>query len=118
MAVVFNVYDRLINVITLNLKKIVKEWKFLVPLALGAVVGVILFSKLISLLFTKFPVQTNWFFIGIILGSIPMIYSRIIAPAEIINAITTGFIPSKQFLNILQYHLTRTFVYFFLCFII
>ena len=79
IAVVFNVYDRLINVITLNLKKIVKEWKFLVPLALGAVVGVILFSKLISLLFTKFPVQTNWFFIGIILGlaytnSNPFIY--------------------------------------------
>ena len=96
IAVVFNVYDRLINVITLNLKKIVKEWNFLVPLALGAVVGVILFSKLISLLFTKFPVQTNWFFIGIILGSIPMIYSRIIAPAEIISDDESETIQDKK----------------------
>lgn len=82
IAVVFNVYDRLINVITLNIKKIIKEWKFLVPLALGAVIGVILFSKLISYLFNQFPLQTNWFFIGIILGSIPMIYSRIIEPVK------------------------------------
>lgn len=96
IAVVFNVYDRLINVITLNLKKIVKEWKFLVPLALGAVVGVILFSKLISLLFTRFPVQTNWFFIGIILGSIPMIYSRIIEPAKIISDDESETIQDKK----------------------
>lgn len=79
IAVVFGIYDRLINVITINVKKIFKEWKFLLPLGLGVVVGIILFSKLIALLFERYPVQTNWFFIGIILGSIPMIYKRIMS---------------------------------------
>lgn len=78
IAVVFNVYDKIINVITLNLKKMFSQWKFLLPFGAGIIIGVILFSKLISVLFAKFPVQTNWFFIGIILGSIPMIYKRMV----------------------------------------
>lgn len=76
LAVVFNIYDRLINVITLDIKKILKEWKFILPLIAGMGLGIILFSKLITFLFANYPIQTNWFFIGIILGSIPMIYKR------------------------------------------
>lgn len=78
IAVVFNVYDRLISVITVDVRKILSEWKFLLPLAAGIVIGLVLFSKLITLLFERYPVQTNWFFIGIILGSIPMIYGRVV----------------------------------------
>ena len=73
MAVVFNIYDRLIGVITLNVKKIVSEWKFILPLVAGIVLGVILFSKVITFLFQNYPVQTNWFFIGIILEIIHFI---------------------------------------------
>ena len=76
LAVVFNIYDRLIHVITLDIKKILKEWKFILPLIIGMGLGIILFSKLITFLFAEYPTQTNWFFIGIILGSIPMIYKR------------------------------------------
>ena len=82
MAVVFNIYDRLISVITLNVKKIVSEWKFILPLVLGIVLGVILFSKVITFLFQNYPVQTNWFFIGIILGSIPMILKRMLVASR------------------------------------
>ena len=82
MAVVFNIYDRLISVITLNVKKIVSEWKFILPLVAGIVLGVILFSKVITFLFQNYPVQTNWFFIGIILGSIPMILKRMLVAGK------------------------------------
>ena len=82
MAVVFNIYDRLISVITLNVKKIVSEWKFILPLVAGIVLGVILFSKVITFLFQNYPVQTNWFFIGIILGSIPMILKRMLVASR------------------------------------
>lgn len=77
LAVVFNIYDRLISVITLNVKKILSEWKFILPLVAGMGLGIILFSKAITFLFENYPVQTNWFFIGIILGSIPMIVKRL-----------------------------------------
>lgn len=77
IAVVFNIYDRLINVISLNVKKIISEWKFLLPLGLGMVAGIIGFSKIITFLFENYPMQTNLFFVGIIAGSIPLIYRKI-----------------------------------------
>lgn len=83
LAVVFNIYDRLINVITLNVKKILSEWKFILPLVVGMGLGIILFSKAITFLFENYPVQTNWFFIGIILGSIPMIAKRLMAASKV-----------------------------------
>lgn len=82
LAVVFNIYDRLINVITLNVKKILSEWKFILPLVVGMGLGIILFSKAITFLFENYPVQTNWVFIGIILGSIPMIAKRLMAASK------------------------------------
>lgn len=82
MAVVFNIYDRLIGVITLNVRKIISEWRFILPLVLGMGLGIILFSKAITFLFQNYPGQTNWFFIGIILGSIPMLLKRLLAASK------------------------------------
>ena len=92
LAVVFNIYDRLISVITLNVKKILSEWKFILPLVAGMGLGIILFSKAITFLFENYPVQTNWFFIGIILGSIPMIVKRLMAAGKTSSS-ETGKIP-------------------------
>lgn len=95
IAVVFGVYDRLINVITPNVKKILSQWKFLLPIGIGIVIGILLFSKLISVLFENYPLQTNWFFIGIILGSIPMVYKRMISYEKKSDLSLKGFaIPS------------------------
>ena len=74
MAVVFNVYNRLIEVITPNIKKIFASWKFLLPLVAGCFAGLFLFSKIIVILLENYPIPTNWFFIGLIAGSIPLIY--------------------------------------------
>jgi putative membrane protein len=82
IAVVFNVYDRLITVITPNIKKILAAWKFWLPLVIGGIAGIILFSKVVTLLFTNHPVPTYWFFIGIIVGSIPMVYRRTLSPGS------------------------------------
>jgi putative membrane protein len=76
LAVIFNVYDRLIGVITLNIKKILREWKFWLPLLAGVVTGILLFSRLIEFLFDQYPVPVKFFFTGIILGSIPLIFRR------------------------------------------
>jgi putative membrane protein len=82
MAVIFGVYDRLIGVITFHVKKIFSEWKFWLPLLAGIIAGIILFSKLITVLFDKYPAPTKCFFIGIILGSIPLIYNRAKTPGS------------------------------------
>ena len=75
LAVVFNVYDQFIEAITFNVKKIWGNKKFVFPILGGMALGVLIFSKLISLLYTNFPFQTNCFFTGLIIGSIPLLYS-------------------------------------------
>lgn len=74
MAVVFNIYDKFVNAITLNIKKLISNRRFVVPLVCGMAGGVLLFSKLITLLYENFPVQTNYFFTGLIVGSLPMLF--------------------------------------------
>ena len=76
MAVILGVYDRLIAVISFNIKKIFAEWKFWLPLGIGMGAGIVLFSKLVDFLFEKYPVYTSFFFTGLIIGSLPMIYRR------------------------------------------
>ena len=75
MAVVFNIYDRFVNAITLNIKKLIETRRFVIPVVGGLALGVLLFSKLITVLYENFPVQTDYFFTGLIIGSIPMLFS-------------------------------------------
>jgi putative membrane protein len=77
MAVVLNVYDRLIGIITPNIKKILGAWKFWLPLVISGAVGLVLFSRVVTILYENFPLPTVWFFIGVIAGSIPLVYSRV-----------------------------------------
>ena len=75
MAVVFNIYDRFVNAITLNIKKLIENRRFVIPVVGGMALVVLLFSKLITVLYENFPVQTDYFFTGLIIGSIPMLFS-------------------------------------------
>ncbi len=75
MAVVFGIYDRFIDAITLNIKKLWQNRKFVIPIVMGMASGILIFSKLITLLYERFPIQTNFFFTGLIAGSIPMLVS-------------------------------------------
>ena len=76
MAVVMGIYDKLISAVS-DLKKDFKKSVFyLHPIGLGAVLGIVLFSHLIKYLLGSYSMPTNFFFLGLILGSIPMIYRR------------------------------------------
>ncbi len=77
MAVVFGIYDKLISVITINVKKILSMWQFWLPLVVGAGLGILGFSTVLVALFERYPMPTNWFFIGLIVGSLPLIVSKI-----------------------------------------
>ncbi len=59
------------------LKAIAESLRFLVPLAGGIGLGVILFSKLVDYLLTVVEMQTRFAFLGLILGSIPMFYREV-----------------------------------------
>ncbi|MGP1576712.1 MAG: DUF368 domain-containing protein [Treponema sp.] len=75
-AVICNVYDKLLMLSSLDIKRIKAEWKLLLSLIIGVGGGIAGFAKLVTLLYRFYPAQTNFFFLGIILGSIPFLYEN------------------------------------------
>lgn len=76
MAVVLGIYDKLITTVNSFFKDWKKSLLFLLQIGIGAVLGIILFSKLITLLLNNYAQPTQFFFIGLILGSFPLLYKR------------------------------------------
>lgn len=76
MAVILNIYDELISAVSNFTKAFKKSLMLLIPIGLGAGAGIILFSKLIGYLLETHPMPVNFFFMGLIIGSVPMIYKR------------------------------------------
>lgn len=74
MLVAFGCFDKVCGALSLNFKEIKKNLKFLIFFAIGAAAGVLGFSYIISYLFDNFPTATYLFFIGLIGGSVPLIY--------------------------------------------
>jgi len=56
------------------LKKDKKSFLFLVECCLGAILGIVLFSKSVLNLLTAFPMPMKYFFIGAVAGGVPLIY--------------------------------------------
>ncbi len=73
MLVVFGCYDKVCGALTLDFKEIKKHFKFLVFFGIGAVLGILGFAFVVTWLFDNFPTQTNMFFMGLIIGSVPLI---------------------------------------------
>lgn len=73
MLVVFGCYDKVCGALTLNLKEIKKNIVFLIFFGIGAVLGIVGFAFVVTWLFDNFPTQTNMFFMGLIIGSVPLI---------------------------------------------
>ena len=75
MAMILGVYDRLISSVSSFFKNPGKSMSFLVRFVLGAGVGMVLFSRFISFLFTtRADVPLRFFFLGAVAGGVPMIY--------------------------------------------
>ena len=79
MMVVFGVYDKVVDVLTLKISSIKKNFRFILFFGIGAAIGVLGFSFVITWLFDNFPVATDMFFMGLIIGSIPLIYRNMTA---------------------------------------
>ncbi len=76
MAVILKVYDQLIHSVS-NIKSDFKNsMKFLIPIGIGAGLGILVFSKIIEFSLANFHIATNLVFVGLIIGSIPMIFEK------------------------------------------
>lgn len=77
MAVSMGIYDKLIGSVTHIFKEFKKSILFLLPVGIGMLLGIVGLSMLIEWMLGRIPIQTNLLFIGLILGGIPAVWSRV-----------------------------------------
>lgn len=99
ICIVVGLYEKLLNSVLKFFKDIKGNIKFLFPIVLGIIVGIILFSNIILYCFNVIPCQTKSLFIGLLLGSI--------------------YVLSKSCIT-QKYNTKKAYIYisFFICFLI
>lgn len=77
MAVSMGIYDKMIHAATHLFSEFKKSMKVLLPLIIGAAIGVVALARIIEFMFAKVPLQTNLLFIGLIIGGLPAIARKV-----------------------------------------
>ncbi len=77
MAVSMGIYDKLIHCITHLFSEFKKNLQFLIPIFIGAGIGLVGLSFAIEYLFDVAPLETNLLFIGLIIGGLPAMWKRV-----------------------------------------
>ena len=76
MAMILGIYNKLIGSISSFRKNKKENFMFLLIFVLGAVAGILIFAKPLELLINRFPKPMLFFFMGAVLGGVPMIFKE------------------------------------------
>jgi len=83
VAVIFRVYDRLLEAVNqLFSPKWKKSIKMLIPFGIGALLGILALGSSIDFFIQRAPLQTTTFIAGLMLGTIPFLYRLATSSAE------------------------------------
>ena len=77
IAITMGIYEDLIGSISNFFKDPKKSIKYLLPIGIGAAISILVMSKVISFALSKYPAPTTLFFIGLIVGGIPLIFNKV-----------------------------------------
>ncbi len=129
-CVIFGIYEKLVNSVLNIFKDFKKNFIFLLPFFLGALTGIFLVGKLLNFLFTFYPMPTKFCFIGLIIGSIPVLCKRannskgfrlhyliFLAFAFLIGLLSIGlekFLSQSLNMTLVSSNLNNNFLYFIL----
>ncbi len=76
MAIIMGIYDKLLDIASSPFKNFKKNFLFLLPLGIGAVISLVLFILVFSYLFETYAKAVFMLFIGLIVGNLPMVYKE------------------------------------------
>ncbi len=77
MAVSMGIYDKIIHAATHIVSEFKKSMRILIPIILGAAIGVVALARIIEMMFARAPFQTNLLFIGLIVGGLPAMARKV-----------------------------------------
>lgn len=77
LAVSMGIYDKLIHCITHILSEFKESMKFLLPIFVGAGIALVALTFVIEALFQYYPIPTNLLFIGLIVGGLPPVVTKV-----------------------------------------
>lgn len=77
LCVIFGIYDQLVESVLGIWKDFKKNFIYIFPIGIGGIIGIIVFGNILKLTLNSFPMQTQYAFIGLILGSVPVLIKKI-----------------------------------------
>ena len=85
LAITLGIYEKLIGVLTHFIKNWKENLKFLIPIGIGAVLSLLVFSNIIGYSLEHYPVPTTLLFMGLFLGGIPILIRKVKGTKSISN---------------------------------
>ena len=77
LLIIFGLYRQTLDALGSLFRSFRKNAAFLLPLVAGMFSGVLLFSKVIDFFLTGYEMPTRFCFLGLILGTIPMVWKEV-----------------------------------------
>ncbi len=77
LLIIFGLYQKTLDALGNLLTDWKKHLRFLLPLVAGMFLGVLLFSRVIDYCLAEFEVPTRYCFLGLILGTLPMVWKEV-----------------------------------------
>lgn len=104
IAMTMGIYERLIGIASNIFKDFKKNVMFLLPIAVGMILAILLLSKVINYALENYEFQTVLFFVGLILGGIPFLFKKVTKKSinvknVMISVICFALVFSLGFLN-------------------
>jgi len=87
LAITLGIYERMIEAISHFFSKFKDNLKFIMFLGIGILISLALFSNVIGFCLDKYPFATILFFIGIILGGMPLLFKKVKGTVNVGNSL-------------------------------
>lgn len=104
LALILGIYEDFIGAISHFISNFKKNICFLAPIAIGILLAIASLSRVIDYSYKHYPIPTSLFFVGLVIGGIPMLYSKVKGKKEV-----------KQASSYLIFLLTFALVIFMAC---
>lgn len=104
LAIILGIYEEFIGALSHFFKNFKSNLKFLIPLGIGMLASIASMSSLIDYSFNHFPLATSLFFVGLVIGGIPLLTRKV-----------KGKEGSKKSCNYVVFLITFSIVIFMAC---